>query len=138
MRWSRRRPQCQAGPMHDDWGIADGYHDVFGAWHQTSDETRAALRRSMGEPTGGMRLWFVPVGSESELTAPCSIRLEDGGFLGPVTRLPHDLPMAELDQLDRPATGRRDIPLWDGWWSVVLLVGCFGGEWILRRRLGAR
>ncbi len=31
---------------------------------------------------------------------------------------------------------RREIPLWDGFGALTLLVLAFGGEWILRRRLG--
>lgn len=52
--------------------------------------------------------------------------------------LPDELALRELDELERPATGRRDIAIWDGWGALVLLLGCFGGEWLLRRRLGAR
>lgn len=52
--------------------------------------------------------------------------------------LPDSLPLADLDELERPATGRRDVAIWDGWTALALLLGCFGGEWILRRRLGAR
>ncbi|MFV8753732.1 hypothetical protein ACNOYE_24560 [Nannocystaceae bacterium ST9] len=52
--------------------------------------------------------------------------------------LPDELAMADLDQLARPATGRRDVALWDGWIALLALIGCFGGEWVLRRRLGAR
>ncbi len=33
---------------------------------------------------------------------------------------------------------RREIPLWDGFGALTLLVLAFGGEWILRRRLGLR
>lgn len=48
---------------------------------------------------------------------------------------------SELDQL--PALLNRDryethietqIPLWDNFWSILLLVGLFGFEWIVRRR----
>ena len=52
--------------------------------------------------------------------------------------LPEDLALADLDQLARPAIGQRDVALWDGWIALVVLIGCFGGEWVLRRRLGAR
>lgn len=31
---------------------------------------------------------------------------------------------------------RRDVPLWNGWLALLLLVATFGGEWLLRRRLG--
>jgi len=31
---------------------------------------------------------------------------------------------------------RREVPLWDGFAALTLLLVAFGGEWILRRRLG--
>jgi hypothetical protein len=31
---------------------------------------------------------------------------------------------------------RRDLPLWNGWLALFLLVATFGGEWWLRRRQG--
>jgi uncharacterized membrane protein len=33
---------------------------------------------------------------------------------------------------------RDDIPLWNGWAALVLLIAAFGGEWLLRRRHGER
>jgi hypothetical protein len=53
--------------------------------------------------------------------------------------LPVDLPVADPE--DGPdahlrVDGRRDIPVWNGWFSLVLLVISFGGEWLLRRRTG--
>lgn len=103
------QPRWQAASMDDEWGITDGYHDVFGTWHHTTDETRTALRRSMGDPDGGARLWFVREGDDQELTAPCSIRLEDGALLGPLTRLPHDLPIGYHDL--EPADGTESTRL---------------------------
>ncbi len=32
--------------------------------------------------------------------------------------------------------GRTDIPLWDGWLALLLLLLAYPGEWLLRRRLG--
>jgi hypothetical protein len=52
--------------------------------------------------------------------------------------LPEDLPLADLDDLPRPASTREDVPLWDGWWALVIAIAAFGGEWILRRRFGER
>lgn len=52
--------------------------------------------------------------------------------------LPDRLPLTALDALDRPADGRRDIPLWDGWAALLLAIAALGGEWILRRRVGLR
>ena len=34
--------------------------------------------------------------------------------------------------------GREDVPLWDAWWALVVALAAFGGEWILRRRVGLR
>ncbi len=34
-------------------GILDGYHDVAGAWHATTDETRVALLHAMGRSADG-------------------------------------------------------------------------------------
>lgn len=31
---------------------------------------------------------------------------------------------------------RRDLPLWNGWVALLLLLASFGGEWLLRRRQG--
>jgi hypothetical protein len=64
----------------------------------------------------------------------------DGEFIELIDddELPEDLPMIDLDELERPAAGREDVPLWDGWWALVIAIAAFGGEWILRRRLGER
>jgi hypothetical protein len=53
--------------------------------------------------------------------------------------LPADLPVA--DPAEGPdahlrVDGRRDIPVWNGWFALVLLVASFGGEWLVRRRSG--
>ena len=77
----------------DDWGITDGYHDIFGTWHATSDETRAALRAAMGTPGDAPPLWFVHPGEEHELQEQCLLDLEDGTSRGAIDRLPPDLPL---------------------------------------------
>jgi hypothetical protein len=64
----------------------------------------------------------------------------DGAFIEAVAGdgLPKRLPSKPLDELDRAADGRRDLPLWDGWIALVIAIAAFGGEWILRRRVGER
>lgn len=52
--------------------------------------------------------------------------------------LPRRIPLAEAtgrrDGLRVDA--RRDMPLWNGWLALLLLLATFGGEWLLRRRQG--
>ena len=64
----------------------------------------------------------------------------DGEFVELIEgdELPDELPLADLDDLPRPASTREDVPLWDGWWALVIAIAAFGGEWILRRRFGER
>lgn len=64
----------------------------------------------------------------------------DGEFVELIDgdELPDDLPLANLDDLPKPASTREDVPLWDGWWALVIAIAAFGGEWILRRRFGER
>lgn len=53
--------------------------------------------------------------------------------------LPVDLPVADPEEgpdAHLRVDGRRDIPVWNGWFSLVLLCVSFGGEWLLRRRTG--
>lgn len=83
--------------MHDEWGITDGYHDVFGGWHPISDATRERIRRSMGDPVDGERTWFVEEGAGPSLWGPCRLVLEDGTDLGTVDDLPADLPIGYHD-----------------------------------------
>ena len=54
--------------------------------------------------------------------------------------LPRSLALADLSGA-MPEDGlrvdaRRDVPLWNGWAALLLLVGAFGGEWLVRRRQG--
>jgi hypothetical protein len=65
----------------------------------------------------------------------------DGEFVDALEgqTLPEDLPVADPDEgpdAHLRVDGRRDIPVWNGWFSLVLLVAAFGGEWLLRRRTG--
>ena len=57
--------------------------------------------------------------------------------------LPGDLPLADPFARQGPGgelrvDARDDIPLWNGWFSLILLAIAFGGEWLLRRRHGER
>ena len=36
--------------VYDEWGVADGYHEVNGTWHDTPAATRDLVRAAMGEP----------------------------------------------------------------------------------------
>ena len=79
--------------MADAWGITDGYWDVDGEWHATTDETRELLRTAMGEPQPAPGTWFVRQGRTDGFWNPCRIVLEDGTDLGPLDGLPADLPL---------------------------------------------
>ena len=48
--------------MDDAWGITDGYFDIAGVWHETTDRVRDRLRAVMGEPDDGPPMWFVGAG----------------------------------------------------------------------------
>lgn len=53
--------------------------------------------------------------------------------------LPRRLPLAEPTTSRKDGLrvdARRDLPLWNGWLALLLLVATFGGEWWLRRRQG--
>ncbi|HRE01771.1 MAG TPA: 4-alpha-glucanotransferase, partial [Ilumatobacteraceae bacterium] len=77
----------------DAWGISDGYFDIDGTWHPTSDETRARLRAAIGGARPGPPLWFVVQGTAGSLWNECRIVTEDGLDLGIVAALPTDLPL---------------------------------------------
>jgi 4-alpha-glucanotransferase len=129
----------------DPWGIDDGYFDVGGTWHPTSDDTRAALRDAMrrdgdgDEPPAPRRpLWVVAAGSPEPLLGPCELRLEAGDARRAEGSLPADLPLGyhELHPLDGgPVTrlmvtpGRCHLP--DdlrAWLLSVQLPGCRSDE----------
>lgn len=52
--------------------------------------------------------------------------------------LPRRIPLAEprADRDGLRVDARRDLPLWNGWIALLLLLATFGGEWLLRRRQG--
>ena len=78
--------------MYDEWGIADGYHDVGGEWHATSQATIERLRAAIGKPSHEDPMWFVPLGDSPSLMGPCTIELETGDRLDEVVALPRELP----------------------------------------------
>jgi 4-alpha-glucanotransferase len=107
----------------DAWGIADGYYDVEGEWHDVLPEARDALRAAMGDPPPQPAVWVVHQGETNDLWNPCVVRLEDGTQLGPLVELPPDLPLGyhDLAPLDgtaptflmvAPARIRRPHRVW--------------------------
>jgi 4-alpha-glucanotransferase len=93
--------------MTDAWAITDGYHDTRGAWHATTDETRAALRGAMGAegldaPPPPPPMWFLSAGSAPTLATACDLTMEDGTVLAGLHALPPDLPPGyhDLQPLD--------------------------------------
>jgi hypothetical protein len=51
----------------------------------------------------------------------------------PRTSVPH-LPLQEPEVVEVGA--RKDLPVWDRWWPLAILVAALGVEWALRRRWG--
>jgi 4-alpha-glucanotransferase len=127
----------------DPWGIDDGYFDVGGAWHATSEETRSALRAAMGgdreaPPEPSRPLWVVTAGTAEPLLSECELRLEDGEVRRAEGALPPDVPIGyhELHPQDGgPVTrlivtpGRCHLP--DdlrAWLLTVQLAACRSAE----------
>ena len=102
--------------MYDEWGIARGYHDVEGHWHETPPATHEQLRQLLADAPSGDPLWFVEHGVGHQLLGPCHLTLEDGGDLGEVAALASTLPVGyhRLAPLDGGPTEspilRRDSP----------------------------
>jgi hypothetical protein len=106
---------------------------------EDAPELGQAARRVFLIGGGGRELARVDADPGTTLLRELAQR-SDGKFIEAVTggRLPDKLPMRSLDELDRVADGRRDLPLWDGWIALLIALSAFGGEWILRRRVGGR
>jgi 4-alpha-glucanotransferase len=90
---TRRAVVDQTGPVTDEWGIADGFHDVHGEWIAAPDATISTLRSMMGEPRPADPLWFVEHCSWHDLVSECVLTLEDGTSWGALTRLEGDVPI---------------------------------------------
>ncbi len=98
----------------DPWGIAAGYHDNRGAWHDTAPETRAAILAAMGgEAAAGAlppaaRVRVVHRGETARVEAPAELRLEDGGMVRVAGAFPRQVPFGyhELHPLDGSAAVR--------------------------------
>jgi 4-alpha-glucanotransferase len=128
--------------MTDAWSITEGYNDVRGGWHPTSDETRQALHLAMGaegaSPPAPPPMWFVHQGEHLELDHPCDVALEDGTYLSSLAELPPDLPLGyhDLQPLDGGSTtrlvvspGRCPLPgrMWG--WAAQLYSLRSGASW---------
>ncbi|PRQ02255.1 hypothetical protein ENSA5_24910 [Enhygromyxa salina] len=121
--------RADAPPRSDD---AEGERDADGA-----PKLGQAARRVFLVGGGGRELALVDADPGTALLRDLAAR-SGGEFVDAVDgdELPNKLPIAALDQLDRRASGREDVPLWDGWLTLLIAIGAFGGEWILRRRVG--
>ena len=78
--------------MYDEWGIADGYHEVNGTWHDTPAATREYLRSAMGAAPAALPMWFIDEGSAHALHDRCQLTLEDGSDWGEMDCVPDSLP----------------------------------------------
>jgi hypothetical protein len=93
------RSEGRSGP--GAWGIAEGYHDVSGTWHEAPQDTIRALLEAMqardhvddGPPAPSRPTWVVRPGAPERLLNPCDLTLEDGTVLGALEELPPDLPL---------------------------------------------
>src|SRR5688572_23954980 len=94
--------------VSDAWGVDDGYWDALGDWHDTSTETREALRAVMGEPAPSRHVRVVHLGEQAALDAPGQLTLEDGSELALEATLPPDLPIGYHDF--RPAGDDDALP----------------------------
>ena len=90
--------------MADSWGIDDGYHDVNGQWHETSDTVRRTLRAAMGghydfddPPPQSRPVWFVRHGRGAPVERPAEVVLEDGTTVPVTDAVPPDLPLGYHD-----------------------------------------
>lgn len=78
----------------DAWGITDGFHDIAGVWHSTSDAARTVIRKTMGDvPPRPPAVRVVHEGTTPEIESPAELTLEDGAVLRVTDRLPSDLPL---------------------------------------------
>jgi 4-alpha-glucanotransferase len=79
--------------VYDNWGIADGYHDVEGRWHDTPASTRQFLRAAIGSTPDSLPIWFIDEGSTHSLQGRCHLTLEDGSDRGGIDVVSPDVPI---------------------------------------------
>jgi 4-alpha-glucanotransferase len=79
----------------DAWAIVNGYEDALGNWREIPEETRAAVRKAMGDPGTAPAdpVMIVRRGERKRLRRGAEILLEDGGVIRGQTTLPRDLPL---------------------------------------------
>ena len=80
------------------WGVATGYRDASGAWHDVPDTTIDSVLEAMGavgeQPATDDDVWCIGAGDPPpRLDAPARLFTEDGGELDLVDALPPDLPV---------------------------------------------
>lgn len=103
--------------QHDDFGVADGWWGVDGAWHEATAASLDALRHALGAdehpdgPPTGTPTWFVRPGGDRRIWSPGVLRLDDGTDVEVVDALPVDLPL-----------GRHSMTSRDGHVTTVLSV----------------
>lgn len=94
----------------DGWGIDDGWIGTDGTWHATPATTLVAVGEAMGrdERTAppGRPVRIARPRAEDALDHVSDLVLEDGTALGPLDRLPADLPLG-IHRLTRHADGEE-------------------------------
>lgn len=126
----------------DAWGVADGYEDTLGAWHEVSPSTREAIHAAMGSPPGveTVAVRVLEPGAPLALERPCRLRLEDGTTLAVDRALPPDIPLGyhDLEPLDGATPVRLIVspgrcplpPALRAWgWAVQLYAARSGESW---------
>lgn len=113
---AERRQSVDAAPFE-----GDSARRVFIVGHGNEELARVAA----GPGTSRLRRL-------AEETNGTFISASEGG------RLPARLPLAEASDTEAPIAARRELPLWNGWIALGLLLLAFPGEWLVRRRQGQR
>ncbi|MGH2736247.1 MAG: hypothetical protein ACRDKZ_11755, partial [Actinomycetota bacterium] len=70
----------------DAWGVATGYHDYRGEWHETSQESLAKILGAMGADVAGpppASAIVVRSDERPDLSEITTVRLEQGGEARP-------------------------------------------------------
>jgi len=88
--------------VYDEWGIADGYFEVNGTWHDTPVATHEYLRNAMGDAPTAPPAWFIDEGDTHPLHDRYQLTLEDRSDGGEVDSVPASLPAGyhQLTPLD--------------------------------------